>query len=152
VGALDAGLARGIGTIFGLENGLQADLDVDPFGDAPALANIILEDSGVVVLASANVAGLFDVDVQADVGVSLLPPVFGVAGPDDPFITPIDPIPGLEGEAKPKVLGGKLRLQGVFFERHDAMRQGIVKTIFAQHFLHTIATHARPDVIPDTSQ
>ena len=45
-----------------------------------------------------------------------------------------------------------LRLRGVLFERHDALRQGIVKTIFAQHLLHTIATHARPDVIPDTSQ
>jgi hypothetical protein len=104
------GKAAAAGILFGdeLGNKIQTQEDSTLFGSVPKSAEISLEDSGLTLTASARVRNQFDVSVDADAVLSNFPPVWGGAGLDNPFVTPIVPIPGVAGQASLTVTAGDL--------------------------------------------
>jgi len=92
----------------GLLAGLQIDSDETLFGTVPKSAEVSLEESGFTVSASATVRNQFDISVDADGVTSNFPTAFGLAGPEYPFVTPIDPVPGVAGQSGLTLTAGNL--------------------------------------------
>jgi len=112
VSALGLGKAQAAGLLFvdtpGLLAGLQTDSDESLFGHAPKSAEVTLRDGGLEVSASALVRGQFDISIDADAVTSNFPTAFGLAGPEYPFVTPIDPVPGVAGQSGLTLTSGNL--------------------------------------------